>query len=388
MAKGGIFTALRLGVADYVRETDKLLLILCIISSTFGCAMIYSAMHYTSTIRTALTQFFAMILGIILAVVISLVDYEKLSRHPIIYIILGAGLLAFTYFFGYAPEGTENKAWISLPLFNMSLQPSELIKLFMIMTFSRHAGNMPREKLVRPSATLLLIAHAAVAPALVMILQKDLGTVIIMLFIAAAMLFAAGIKARWFAAGAGIIAAVSPLLWYFFFSEYQRQRFLILLDLESDAKGLGYQQLQGLNAIGAGGIFGEGFLRGTYIQSNSVPKAYNDFIFAAVGNELGLVGCLVAVGLIIAIMVRIMMVGATARDTQGKIICFGVFALIGSQLIVNVGMVLALLPVIGVTLPFFSAGGSSLIVLFAGIGLVLNVHKNRNRRQMSLRDEG
>lgn len=372
-------------IADYVRETNKLLLILCIAASMFGCALIFSAMRYTGQTRTVLTQFAAMLLGIVAAVAVSLIDYKTLTRYPWIFWIVALVLLAFTYLFGYAPEGTENKAWIELPL-GMSLQTSELVKLCMILSFSSHVRSLDKNEINRPKNILLLGIHAFFFPALVMVLQRDLGTVIIMLFISAFMLFAAGVKLRYFALGCAFIALMSPFIWFFGLSEYQKQRFSIILDLESDAKGLGYQQLQGLNAIGSGGIFGEGYLNGTYIQSASVPKAYNDFIFTVAGNELGLVGCIAVIAIIVAIVVRIMQIGVVSRDIQGKIICFGVFGMLASQMFINLGMVLSVLPVIGVTLPFFSAGGSSLIVLFLGVGLTLSVYKNRFKRHAYLND--
>lgn len=373
------------GVADYTRETNKMLLILCITASLMGCGLIYSAIQYAGSPRTVVTQFAAMVLGVFVAIIISLFDYKTISKRPWIFWVLTILLLLITYFFGYAPEGTENKAWIELP-YGMSLQVSELIKLFMILIFSHAVQNIPPDEINRPKNLGKLLLIGLLPCVLVMGFQKDLGNVIIMLFIFAFMLFAAGVKLRYFAIGAGVLALVSPLLWFFGLSEYQRQRFAIILDLESDAKGLGYQQLQGLNAIGSGGLFGEGYLHGTYIQSGSVPKSYNDFIFTVAGNEFGLVGCLVIIAILAAIVIRIIWIGVHARDVQGKIICFGAFGLLSSQILINIGMVLSIMPVIGVTLPFFSAGGSSLVMLFACIGLVLSVYTNRNKRLVYLHD--
>lgn len=382
---GGGFRRFLNAVADYTRETDKLLLILCIVASLCGCGLIYSAVLANGSTRTVIVQLAAVLLGVIAAVGVSLIDYNKAAKHPLIFVAIEALLLVVTFFFGYAPEGTENKAWIELPL-GMSIQVSEIIKILMILTFSHHVQSIPKEEINRPKNVILLAIHGLLPPIAVMALQRDLGTVTIMLFICLFMLYAAGVKLRWFVGAFAAIAAASPLIWFYGLSEYMRQRFTIIFDLESDAQGLGYQQLLGLNAIGSGGVFGEGYLHGTYTQAGLPPKAYNDFIFTVAGNEFGLVGCIAVILLLVAIIVKIMIIGVQSKDIQGKVICFGVFGMFASQILINIGMVLSLLPVIGVTLPFFSAGGSSLVVLFISIGLVLSVYRNRYKRTAYIDD--
>lgn len=383
---GKIFSAVSGGfrrfvhaVADYTRETNKLLLILCIVASLIGCGLIYSAVRANGSTRTVIVQLGAVLIGVIAAVGVSLVDYNKVSKYPLIFVAIEILLLVVTFFFGYAPEGTENKAWIELPL-GMSIQVSEVIKILMILTFSHHVQSIPKDEINRPKNVILLGIHGLLPPIAVMAMQRDLGTVTIMLFICLFMLYAAGVKLRWFVGAIAAIAAASPLIWFYGLSEYMRQRFTIIFNLESDAQGLGYQQLLGLNAIGSGGIFGEGYLHGTYTQAGLPPKAYNDFIFTVAGNEFGLVGCITIILILIAIIVKIMIIGVQSKDIQGKVICFGVFGMFASQILINIGMVLSLLPVIGVTLPFFSAGGSSLVMLFVSVGLVLSVYRNRYKR--------
>lgn len=383
---GKIISAVRGGfrrfvqsVADYTRETNKLLLILCIIASLCGCALIYSAIRANGSVRTVIVQLGAVVIGVIAAVAVSLIDYNKITKHPLIFVAIEIILLVVTFFFGYAPEGTENKAWIELPM-GMSIQVSEIIKILMILTFSHHVQSIPKSDINKPKNVILLAIHGLLPPIAVMALQRDLGTVTIMLFICLFMLYAVGVKLRWFIGAFTAIAAVSPLIWFYGLSEYMRQRFTIILNLESDAQGLGYQQLQGLNAIGSGGLFGEGYLHGTYTQAGLPPKSYNDFIFTVAGNEFGLVGCIAVILILVAIIVKVMIIGMQSKDIQGKVICFGVFGMFASQIMINIGMVLSLLPVIGVTLPFFSAGGSSLVMLYVSIGLVLSVYKNRYKR--------
>ncbi len=381
------FQGMLQNIADYIRETDKLLLGLCAVASLFGCALVFSATRYTGESRQFFVQLLSVCIGVAVAIVISLFDYKTFAntRALPIYLILSILLLGITYFFGYAPDGTDNKAWISLP-FGMSLQVSELIKIFLIISFSTHVAALNKQDINRPLNVLLLALHGLAPAAVVMVLQRDLGTCIILGCVFLAMLFAAGVKLRYFAISGVLIAAVSPLIWFFGLSEYQRERFTIILNLESEPLGRGYQQLQALRAIGSGGITGYGYLNGPKTQSGSVPKAYNDFIFSVAGEELGMIGCLVICALLLAIVIRIIRIGVLVHDRQGSIICAGVFGMFTSQIIINLGMCLALLPVIGVTLPFFSAGGTSLICLYLGVGLVLSVYKNRNKRQLYLRD--
>ncbi len=377
-------------IADYIRETDKLLLILCTIASLYGCALIYSATPGSN--REFFVQLASLGLGLCVAVFVSLFDYKTLMRFWYVYIGVGLVLLGLTFVFGYAPQGSDNKAWLELPM-GMSLQVSELIKIFGILTFAKHVSALPKEKINRPVHVLLLAMHGVTPAGLIMVLQGDIGTVAVMLVIFVCMMVTAGVRVRYFLIG-GVIALLAGaavwLLWYagaISIPEYIIKRFTILADLESDARGLGYQQLQGLKALGAGGLFGSGYLQGAMTQSSAVPKAYNDFIFTVAGEELGLVGALAVVLILLLIIVRIAVVGSASRDIGGKIICAGAMGMFAAQTIINIGMCLAVMPVIGVTLPFFSAGGSSLVCLFISIGLVTSVHTHRNARVMPLRDE-
>lgn len=372
-------------IADYIRETDKLLLFLCVTASLYGALLIYSATNMYGS-RQVIVQLVSLILGVAVAIVVSLIDYTRLTKFYPIYIAATIALLIVTYKFGYAPTGSENRAWIELPM-GMSLQVSELIKIFMILTFAKHVSSIKRENINKFHNVVLLILHGLTAPALVMIFQRDLGTVSVMIIIFLAMLYVAGVKLRYFLLGFAGLAVASPLVWFYGLSEFQRNRFSIIFDLESDPLNLGYQQLQSIKAIGSGGIFGQGYLQGAKTQSNGVPKAHNDFILTVAGEELGLIGCLLVFAIIILIIIRVMYVCTVSKDITGKIICAGAFGMLAAQLLINTGMVLALLPVIGVTLPFFSAGGSSLVCLFISVGLVLSVYKNRFMRTMYLRDK-
>lgn len=368
-------------IADYIRETDKLLLFFCIAASLYGAMLIYSP----TGMRTVAVQLISLLIGVAVAIIISLFDYTKITKYYPVYIVATLVLLFVTYKFGYAPEGSDNRAWIKLPL-EMSLQVSELIKIFMILTFAKHVSSIKPEDINKFHNVLLLVIHGMAAPVLVMAFQRDLGTVSVMVVIFLSMLYMAGVKLRYFLIGFIGLIGVSPLIWFYGLSDFQRKRFAIIFDLQSDPLDLGYQQLQSIKAIGSGGIFGQGYLQGAKTQSNSVPKAHNDFILTVAGEELGLIGCLLVFAVLIAIIVRVIYVSTVSKDVQGKIICAGAFGMLSAQLLINTGMVLSLLPVIGVTLPFFSAGGSSLVCLYISVGLVMSVYKNRFMRTMYLRE--
>ncbi len=376
---------LRQNIADYFRETDKLLLLLCTVASLYGAALIYSATNMYGY-EQVIIQLGALALGLIVAIVVSLFDYSNLLKFWPLYIIAAVALLLITYKFGITPTGSDNKAWIKI--FGVSLQVSELVKIFMILTFARHVSSVKPEEINNLKNIILLTLHGLAAPAMVMVLQKDLGTVTVMVVIFLCMMYTAGVKLRYFALGLSAVAIAAPFAWMYVLSEYQKERFTVIFDLEADARGYGYQQLQSIKAIGSGGIFGQGYIQGTKTQTNGVPEAHNDFILTVAGEELGLIGCLLVFAILIAIIVRVMYISTVSKDTSGKIICAGAFGMLAAQLLINTGMVMALLPVIGVTLPFFSAGGSSLVCLFISIGLVTSVYKNRFMRTMYLRDRG
>jgi len=371
-------------IADYIRETDKILLLLCVTASVFGAVLIYSATNMYGY-EQVIVQLGALVLGLGVAIFISLFEYTNLTKLWPLYIIAAIALLLITYQFGFTPAGADNKAW--LRIFGVSIQVSELIKIIMILTFAKHVSSIKPEEINNVGNVILLTLHGMAAPALVMVLQKDLGTVTVMTVIFLSMMYMAGVRLRYFLIGLGGVVAVAPFAWFYVLSEYQKKRFTVIFDLEADAKGYGYQQLQSIKAIGSGGMFGQGYLNGAKTQTNGVPEAHNDFILTVAGEELGLIGCLAVILILVLIIVRVIYISTVSKDITGKIICAGAFGMLAAQLIINIGMVIALLPVIGVTLPFYSAGGSSLVCLYISVGLVLSVYKNRFMRTMYLRDK-
>lgn len=362
-------------IADYIRETDKLLIALVFVTSAFGCVAVMSATAYTESIRQFVTQAGAMLGGLAAAIFISNINYKTMQKWWILAALLGLVPVILTFFIGFAPAGTDDKAWLWLPG-NISFQPSELLKICFVITFSAHLSKV-KDKINKFKVLVPLLIHGGF-PILLIHFQGDDGTAIVFGVMLVCMLFSAGLKIRYFAV-AGILAVIAaPIAFFLILNEDQKARILYLFDLESNLQGIGYQQWMGRVAMANGGIFGQGLFKGALTQSQGVPKGYNDFIFVCIGEELGILGCMAVLLLLGAICFRCIRIAKLSQDDSGMYIAVGIFAMIFTQAVINIGMCTSLLPVIGITLPFFSAGGSSLLCLMCGVGVALSVYKHRN----------
>ncbi len=370
-------------VADYIRECDKLLLLLCLAASGYGCVAVLSSTHYLGNTKQFFTQLITVFLGVLLVVVISRFDYNIYKKIWPIIAVLCLVPVILTFFIGFAPAGTDDKAWLRLPG-GMTFQPSELLKIAFIITFSLHLERVG-ENINKLKYLIPLVLHGA-APILLIHFQGDDGTAMIFAAIMIIMLYMAGLKLRYFAILAAVIVIAAPLIYFLVMNPDQQARMLSVFDLEDDLQGSDWQQWRGRIALANGGLFGQGLFHGQLTQTGEVPESYNDFIFVSIGEELGLLGCLLVLVLLAAICLRILRIGAIAREKRGKLICVGVFAMLFSQIIINLGMCLSITPVIGVTLPFFSAGGTSLLCLYCGIGVIMSVYMHRNARMMRIYD--
>lgn len=361
----------------FLHETDIWLLLGAVITSVFGLIMVYSATRHDLTegqlfTREFLIMLIAVVLGIGLCLLISYFNYEVFTRF---WLIIGAVCivsLLLLFPFGTGPQARPDvHTWLDFEIF--SIQPSEFVKIGFIITFGVHLDRL-RDKINKPLSILQLGVHAAVPTFLVME-TGDMGSALVFLVIAAVMLFASGVHWGYFLGGLALVGAAAPLVWTYVFSSIQKNRFLALFypDLYPD---IIFQQKYGITAIGAGGLTGQGLFHGAYTQGGTVPEAQNDMIFTAIGEELGFLGCILALGLLCFISIRILMIGRKSRERSTNLICSGMAAMIMGQTVINVGMCLMLLPVIGITLPFFSAGGSSNLGVYIGVGLVLSIYRH------------
>ncbi len=367
--------------ADFFRESDKLLFFLCLATTLYGCLGVFTATFHMESFRPVFVQTACMVLGIVLALIISAIDYERFLNRWYFVAALGLIPVLLTFVIGFAPEGTDDKAWLDLGI--TTFQPSELLKICFILTFSLHLQRI-KPNINKLKNLIPLCAHGLL-PILLIHFQGDDGTALVFAIIMLFMMWSAGVSWKYFLTAFSFAILASPFIYFFVMNDEHRERIMLLFDIDADIKGVGYQQWLGRRALANGGITGQGYLNGTLTQSGLVPEGHNDFIFVGIGEELGLLGCIAVIILLAAICLRCIRIAKISTKDSGKYICVGVFSMIFAQSAINIGMCTSILPVIGVTLPFFSAGGTSLLCLYLGIGLVLNVYLHRNDRTIHLR---
>lgn len=369
-------------LADFFRETDKILLLLCVFTTLYGCAAVFSTTYYMENYRPIIIQVFSMILGIFAALIISTIDYAFMLKRWYIIGAVGLFFVILTFFIGFAPEGTDDKAWLDLGF--TTFQPAELLKIAFIITFSAHLSKAKPN--INKLKTLIPVCIHGAFPVILIHFQGDDGTALVFAIMVIAMLWAAGVSWKYFVGAISALIVASPIFYFLVMNKEQRARIEALFDPNADIKGILYQQWLGRKALANGGFFGQGYLKGDLTQSGIIPEGRNDFIFVSIGEELGFLGCIAVVLLLGAICLRCIILAKNTTKNSGKYICVGFFGMIFAQTFINVGMCISLLPVIGITLPFFSAGGSSLICLYLGVGVVLSVYKHKSSRTLYLRD--
>ena len=220
-----------------------------------------------------------------------------------------------------------------------------------------------------------LTFHMLWIVALIVVISHDTGVALIFIFLFVVMAYVGGVNFMCFLAGLGAVAVASPFLWSRMRDD-QRNRILVIFDqtIDPKAQGVRYQMNRSIRALQNGGITGQGLYHGSMIQSNSLPEQHNDLIFSSIGEELGLLGCLAVLILLTAIIIRIIHVGIRSGNNMNRLICVGIAGMLASQTIINVGVCLGIFPVVGLTLPFFSYGGSSIVTMFLAMGIVSGIH--------------
>lgn len=369
---------------DFFRKGDLFLLFLCLFSSLYGLVLIYSATRYDTALHSyPMKQFLFLCIGLVLYVVLSMVDIELILEKSWKF-LLGGSLVLLLLLIPFGVDGgTGNRSWMYLPGLPVGLQPAELVKVPFLLVMARILDKNLEHGPSRPSSVFLVTGYTLLFVGIIAVLSGDFGMVLVYLLLFVVMAWAAGIHWHWFALGislaGGAIAGVALLATtsesFMKSYGYIIRRFTEVFT-RNDPQGVGWQQTRSLLAIGSGQLTGQGFLQGNLTQSayeSSLPARHTDEIFAVCGEEFGLLGCLLILVLLISIVLRCVWVAKHSRSPLSSYIAFGIAAMILIQTVINIAMCLYLFPVVGLTLPFFSYGGSSILTLYAAMGIVSGI---------------
>ena len=356
---------------DFIKKGDMILLILCLCVAGFGVICIASATSaekFGSNFKYIAVQVVSIGLGVLMYALVSSIDLDFLSEHRGMMVAFNVLLLLMLI----SPLGTDNntgnRSWINTGI--VMVQPAEICKItYIIINASVMASHQNR--ISHPVSIIHMLMHLGLLVGLNLALSSDMGVSLIFVFIFIGMAFAGGVSLWWFALAIGSIAAAFPILWQFL-GEYQRNRIRILFDPTIDPQGINerYHSKINLQSLTGGGLTGQGLFQGNRTQGGALFAQHTDYIFSSMGEELGFVGCVVIMLLELAIIARCIYVGVRCQDYMRRLVCYGAASALMFQLMINVGMCIGVMPVIGLTLPLISYGGSSTVTIYAMLGLV------------------
>lgn len=373
-------------VRDYLKHVDKILPLICLALTAFDLFIMYSMTQTGYVSRggfvtfidegTFRTQVVASVLGIIAGIIISAIDYRFLSK---VWFVMApvAIILQLLLFTPLGVSRDDDIAWLDFGF--ITIQPSEIMKFVYIITLATHISKVG-ENINSPKHLLLVCIHG-LAPVALIMLQKDAGSALVFLFIFICMLFMSGISWKYLIAGIASIPLVGIFAWNFLMEDHHKTRFLILFNKDmQEAEKLDkfYQQYNGTIVLGSGQLSGLGFEQESYHYTSELS---NDFIFAYIGMTLGFIGCMALVIMLALLCLKLLSNASGAQTNLGKLMCIGVFAMIFFHCVINIGVVLCVVPVIGIPLPFISRGGTAVIMVNACIGLVLSVSAHKEKEK-------
>lgn len=352
-----------------VLNFDWTLLILVLMICAIGVLNIYSA-GYCSGVRTNpfyIKQLQWIAIGLVCMSVAFSIDYRLISQYAYILHGMAVVTLLVVFFYGYATHGSQR--WMVLG--NFSFQPSELVKVTLILALAKYFDDhkLTEGYQLRDLFIPLLLLFV---PFLLILKQPDLGTGLVLLIVFSSLILFVGIRLKSLAWVASLVVLLIPAGWYFM-KEYQRDRVLTFLNPERDPLGTGYHIIQSMIAVGSGGLLGKGFLQGTQTQLQFLPEQQTDFVFSVFAEEWGFLGGGILIALFMSLILWSLKISLHARDFLGTLIAFGFSALLFWEVFINIGMVLGMMPVVGIPLPFLSYGGSAIVSLLTCVGLLLNV---------------
>ena len=346
------------------------LLLLCLITSGFGIVVLASATNaekFDGNTRYIIIQLLATLLGVGAYAVISSIDAEAMAEHRRELVIFNSFMLLLIPF-GVVRGG--NKSWLDIPLLPFNIQPAEICKIAFIVIMAS-VMNSRQNRISSPISLMHMGLHLIFLVGLNMVLSRDMGVSLIFVFITIGMAFAGGVSILWFGLAAGVIIVAFPVLWQFL-AGYQKDRILVLFDPSIDPYGQDarWHAVRSLKSLTGGGLTGQGLFNGTRTQGGLLYAQQTDYVFSSIGEELGFIGCVVVLLLELAIVARCIYVGMRTPNYMRRLICYGAACSMIFQVVINVGMCIGVMPVIGLTLPLVSYGGSSVISIYAMLGLV------------------
>lgn len=358
---------------EIFKKGDMILLALCVIASIFGIVMIYAATYTEGNTRMIIIQTASLCAGILVYLGMTALDIDILAGQRTLLFLFNSIFIAMLLVWGI--EGsTGNRSWLHFSFLPFNIQPAEVCKITYIIilakTMSVHRNHVSSLRCVP-----VLTGHMLFIVAEIVFISKDMGVALIFVFIFLIMAYAGGVSGWWFLGGGAAFAAVSPYLWKHIMRPDQKKRILALIDPTIDPTGEGvlWQTNKNLEALRNGGLSGQGLFHGDLTNSAALPARHTDSIFCSIGEQLGLIGCLAVLLLLLAIVARCIYVGMKSPDYMNRLICIGIASMFLFQILINVGVCLGLFPVIGLALPFFSYGGSSLMTSFLAVGIVSGI---------------
>ena len=374
----GVFSIKKLKpyIKQFWDRADVLMLFICVVCSVFGTIMIYRASSSMvaagwemNTNKQIIVQVFSIFLGVGAYVLLTVIDADLLASQWKFLVAIQVLLLVALRILG-EDDGTGNRAWIRFA--GIGIQPSEIIKIIYIIVAARQMTWLKEYRDINSFYSVLQMAgHFVLVFGAIVVVSSDLGSASIILCIFLTMFFALGVRLYWFALGGAAISAMVPLLWEFFLKPYQKNRLLAPYDPSIDPNNdkINWQTYQSKVTLASG--------RTTGVDAEHRYTAFTgkhtDFIFSCIGEELGMIGCIIVLILLTILIIRCVRIGLKAGRTFDMLLCIGVASAMTFQMFINIGMCLGVTPVIGITLPFFSYGGSSMVTMFAALGLVSGV---------------
>ena len=359
----------------FPRKGDMVLLLLCLITSGFGMVILASttnAEKFGGNASYIINQLVATVMGIAAYAVVSSIDAESLAERRRSLVVFNTFMLLLLIPFGVTRGG--NRSWLDIPLMPFNIQAAEVCKLTFIVIIAS-VMNSHQNRLSHPYSLGHIALHLGIFVVVNLALSSDMGVSLIFVFITIGMAFAGGVSMFWFGLGAGTIAVAAPILWQFL-EEHQKNRILVLVNPSVDPLGIDerYHTNLSLKSLTGGGLTGQGLFNGNRTQNGLLYAQHTDYVFSSIGEELGYIGCVVVILLELAIILRCIYVGMRTPNYMRRLICFGAASSMIFQVFINVGMCIGVMPVVGLTLPLISYGGSSIVSIYAMLGLVSGAH--------------